>query len=85
MRVSGVKFMNVLVRNVSSGKYLKSRGVWTDKIEEARDFKTTHQAIMERDWKENEVVEVVLCFGEKKYEIRILINSEQGRYGVEEV
>ena len=77
--------MNVLVRNVKSGKYLKSRGVWTDKIEEARDFKTTHQAILARDWKENESIEVVLCFGEKKYDIRILINPDQGGYGIKEL
>jgi hypothetical protein len=71
--------MNVLVRNVNSGKYLKARGVWTDNIEEARDFKTTHQAILSRDWQDNEVVEVVLSFGEKQYEIRIVINPEQRR------
>lgn len=66
--------MNVLVRNLKSGKYLKSSGVWTDKIEEAHDFQTTQKAISTRGWGNDDTVEIVLSFGDKEYEIKLRLN-----------
>jgi hypothetical protein len=67
--------MRVLVRNVRTGKYFKAPENWVDKAEEAHDFKGTYQAIESKVWGKDEAVEIVFSFGEKRYDVSILVSA----------
>ena len=71
--------MRVLVRNVRTGKYFKAPGTWTDNAQEAHDFKGTYQAIESRVWEKGDAVEIVFSFGEKRYDVSILVGAVETR------
>ncbi len=69
--------MRVLVRNVLTGKYYKAPGQWTGSPEKAHDFKGTYHALGSKIWGKNEAVEIVFSFGDKKYDVCILVGGVQ--------
>jgi len=71
--------MRVIVRNVRTGKYFKAPGIWTNHAEEAYDFKGTYQAIESKVWAKDEAVEIVFSFGEKRYDVSILVGAVETR------
>jgi hypothetical protein len=71
--------MRVIVRKLRSGKYFKAPEEWTDNAQEAHDFKGTYQAIESKVWAKDEPVEIVFSFGEKKYDVSILVGAVESR------
>ena len=63
------------MRSVRTGKYFKAPGDWTDKVEDARNFKGTYDAIQSKGLTDGEVVEIVFTFGEKKYDVSIRVGA----------